>query len=45
MFELTVTAFCPDVTPTVVFKRFDDFADFHKLILHHYRFAAEARRP
>lgn len=26
--ELTMATFCSDVTPTVVFNHFDDFADF-----------------
>jgi hypothetical protein len=43
VFELAVTAFCPDVTPAVVFNHFDNLSNFHTTILHHFELAATSK--
>lgn len=40
VFELTVAAFCSDVAPAIVFDYFDNLADFHAVILHHFELPA-----
>ncbi len=38
--ELAVAAFYSDVAPAVVFNHFDNLANFHTVILHHFELPA-----